>query len=99
MINGTIPENTSDLFDLVKNKQNCKNEVIYGEFLEISKSLFYAIKKGERALTAEKGIKIASKAGLSPEAVLILLELENAQEGHIKALWNNILINYTSHNG
>jgi cyanate lyase len=84
-------QSINDVFSIVKEKKGCNSVSELIAELGLSESYFYKIKRGEQFLSTDKALKIAAKAGLSQESMLVLLAREKAHSDEERAVWNKII--------
>ncbi len=81
----------SDVFDLVYEKMGCKNRKDLLRELDVSDGYLSKLQNGKKHLSEEKALKIASKAGLNDESMLVLLAREKAASDEARAVWDKII--------
>jgi len=83
--------NMRELFERIKTMNNLSTDKECWELISISEGFFKYVKKGKKHLSNDKAAEIASKAFLSVEAVLVLVNRQKAVSDNERQAWNNIM--------
>lgn len=86
-----IPKCINDVFEIVKENMGCETVAELITELDVSEGYYHKLKRGAQHLSAEKALKIASKAGLTQESMLVLLAREKAATDEERAIWDKII--------
>lgn len=81
----------NDVFEIVKIKNHCKSRKELCSVLDVSDGYLSKLMTGGKHLSAEKALKIAPKAGLTQESMLVLLAREKAATDEERAVWDKII--------
>jgi len=86
-----IPENIIDLFDLIKKRQGFKNQQEMIEQLDMTRSFFFSVKKGEKHLSDENIARMCALASLPLGYGLVLNHLQKARSADCVDAYRKVL--------
>jgi len=91
MQRGDLPMCINEVFERIKEIGSYENQDVMIEELDISRSFFFSIKKGERQLSDEKARKLAQMAKLPVDYVLTINNIEKCKDAESLEAYKTIL--------
>lgn len=84
-------KNMRDMFKRIKTIHGLKKDEEIWEMLELSRGFYQEVKAGRKHVSNEAALRIASKASLPQDAVLVFIAGQKPHSAEEKAIWRDLL--------